>query len=95
MAEPNRHAILVALREHPRSVTELVVATGQSQSNASHHLRQLRDCGLVTYERDGRSNLYRIAHPEVAAVLDAIDRAAAAVACTAEACCAPTAEVPA
>ncbi len=46
-ADPSRLSVLVALREGPLTVGEIVEATGLSQSNASNHLGCLRDCGLV------------------------------------------------
>ena len=44
--------ILAELGE--RSVTELMEATGLGQSLVSHHLRTLRQAGLVTIRREGR-----------------------------------------
>jgi DNA-binding transcriptional regulator GbsR (MarR family) len=46
-ADPSRLALLDALRQGERTVTELVAATGLSQPNASAHLACLRECGLV------------------------------------------------
>lgn len=76
LAEPTRHTLLQHLHAGQCSVSELVEATGHSQSNISHHLRQLRDCGLVVFERDGKQNRYRLAHESVATVLTAIQGAA-------------------
>lgn len=56
-----------------RCVSELVVATGLTQSNVSGHLTCLKDCGLVVSRQDGRFVYYRLADPEVAAVLRAAD----------------------
>ena len=53
-ADPSRLAILEALRERPRTVGEVVAATGLSQPNVSNHLACLRDCGLVTSRPAGR-----------------------------------------
>lgn len=77
VADPTRHALLRELLGGDRCVGDLVAATGHSQSNVSHHLRQLRACGVVRYERSGRENRYRLGHPAVADALHAIDRAAA------------------
>jgi len=44
--DPARLNILQALRNGPMTVTEIVDATGMSQSNTSNHLRCLRECGL-------------------------------------------------
>lgn len=46
-ADPSRLAIVEALRSGSMTVTEVVAATGLTQSNTSNHLSCLRDCGLV------------------------------------------------
>jgi ArsR family transcriptional regulator, cadmium/lead-responsive transcriptional repressor len=68
-ADPSRLALLEALREGERCVSELVVATGLTQSNVSGHLACLRDCGLVLSRQEGRFVYYRLADPRVAEVL--------------------------
>ncbi len=68
-ADPSRLAILEALRESPRSVGEIVEATGLSQSNASNHLACLRDCGLVANEKRGKYVHYRLSDPRVGELL--------------------------
>lgn len=42
------------------NVSTLADALGATQSNLSHHLRILRDAGLVSDRRDGRYVLYAI-----------------------------------
>lgn len=61
LADPSRLAILEALRPGPLSVGQIVAATGQSQPNASNHLRCLSECGLVAGEARGRFVDYRLA----------------------------------
>lgn len=56
-----RYDMLVRIsRSGGMSVGELVKATGRTQPLVSHHLRILRECGLVTAERKGRKAIYRI-----------------------------------
>ena len=69
LSDPTRLAILLALLDGERRVTELVATVGSSQPNVSNHLACLRECGLVTDRPDGRQVFYRIARPEVVAVL--------------------------
>jgi DNA-binding transcriptional ArsR family regulator len=69
-ADPSRLSIVEGLRDGPRAVGELVEATGLSQSNVSNHLGCLKDCGLVTCERHGRSVVYSLSDTRVVAVLD-------------------------
>lgn len=74
-ADPTRVAILLALLDGERCVSDLVVAVGGSQSNVSGHLACLKDCGLVV-DRPGerRQVFYRLAQPEVVELLRAAER---------------------
>jgi DNA-binding transcriptional ArsR family regulator len=60
VADPARRQLLDLLRRAPRPVGELVAATGLSQPNTSHHLRILRDAGLVTSRTAGRHRVYEL-----------------------------------
>lgn len=68
-SDPSRLSILEALREGPRSVSEIVEETGLSQSNASNHLGCLLDCGLVTREQRGRYVYYSLSDGRVGELL--------------------------
>ena len=69
LADPSRLSILESLQDGPHSVSEVVEATGLSQSNVSNHLRCLADCGLVQSERDGRFVHYQLSDPRVAVLI--------------------------
>jgi DNA-binding transcriptional ArsR family regulator len=60
LADENRLAILLTLAEAPCSVVELTERLGLGQTLVSHHLKALRDCGLVTATAVGRSNVYEL-----------------------------------
>jgi ArsR family transcriptional regulator, cadmium/lead-responsive transcriptional repressor len=79
-SDPSRLAILEALRDRPLVVTEIVAATGLSQSNASNHLACLHDCELVSREQEGRYVRYRLSDARVAALLGLADELLADVA---------------
>jgi DNA-binding transcriptional ArsR family regulator len=69
-ADPSRLSVLVALRDGPLTVGEIVEATGLSQSNASNHLGCLRDCGLVVAEQEGRYVTYHLSDDRVGGLLE-------------------------
>ena len=60
LAEPRRLALLLLLADGPRTVKELQEATGLGQPLVSHHLKALREQGLVRVEPRGRSNVYEL-----------------------------------
>lgn len=59
LADTTRLAIVQRLFEHPAHVGELGRELNIEQSLLSHHLKVLRDAGLVAAERDGKAMLYR------------------------------------
>src|SRR6478752_145391 len=70
IAEPTRRRILDHVREHERSVGELVVLTGMHQPGVSRHLRVLRDAGLVDVRTEAQRRIYHL-RAEPLAELDA------------------------
>lgn len=69
LADPSRLAILEALQEGPKNVSEVVAAVGLTQPNVSMHLTCLWCCGLVEREARGRFTYYRIRSRRVARLL--------------------------
>lgn len=70
LAEPNRLRILCALGLECQPVSDVIEATGLSQTNVSFHLRALREAGLVRPERRGAYIYYCLADPGLLKVLD-------------------------
>lgn len=60
LAEPTRRQILDLLREHERSVGELVTVLALSQPGVSKHLRVLRNAGLVIVRQDAQRRVYAV-----------------------------------
>lgn len=67
--DPSRLKILEILRDGPLTVGEIVEVTELSQSNVSNHLGCLRECGLVTAEKQGRYVIYRLSDDRVEKLL--------------------------
>ncbi|MBT2381935.1 winged helix-turn-helix transcriptional regulator [Streptomyces sp. ISL-111] len=70
LAAPSRLHILARLQEGPCSVSDLAEAVEMEASACSHQLRLLRNLGLVTGERHGRSIIYALYDNHVAELLD-------------------------
>lgn len=65
LSEPTRLKLLMALEEGEKSVTELVRATGATQTNVSRQLAILTAAGLLSRRKNGLSVLYRIVDPTI------------------------------
>ena len=63
LSDPTRLAVMRMLGRAPRVVGELVAALGIEQSLLSHHLRVLREAGLVRSESEGQCRRYSIVSP--------------------------------
>lgn len=70
LAEPNRLKILCSLGLECRPVSDIIEATGLSQTNVSFHLRALREAGVVRPERRGAFIYYCLPDPELLRLLD-------------------------
>jgi len=70
LSEPSRLRILCSLGLECRPVTDIVNATGLSQTNVSFHLRILREAGLVRPERRGPFIYYCLPDPELLSLLE-------------------------
>lgn len=66
LGDPTRVEICWLLAEKERSVTELVGELKISQPLASHHLRVLKEAGLVSSKRDSYWTRYRLLPQRIA-----------------------------
>jgi ArsR family transcriptional regulator len=58
LGEPMRLRILQAVCKGPRSVNDIVAATGSTQANVSKHLALLAAGGILTRKKDGQCVYY-------------------------------------
>src|SRR5919205_334019 len=63
IADPRRRAMLVLVRDEPRSVTEIAEHFDITQQAVSQHLKVLKDAGLVAVKPEGQRRLY-VVRPE-------------------------------
>ena len=70
LADPRRLLILYTLANGPQRVTELSEVLDIPQPTTSHHLKILRQRGLVEVEREGTSAYYSLADPRIIEALD-------------------------
>jgi DNA-binding transcriptional ArsR family regulator len=77
LAEPARAKVLLALGDG-RSLAASVLAAeaGVAPATASHHLARLVDAGFLVAESRGRHRYFRLAGPEVGALIEAVARIA-------------------
>jgi len=73
LADPTRLAIVRQLSETETSACGFTMCCDVGQPTVSHHLRVLREAGIVVSERRGQSILYRLS-PEVSSRLAELAR---------------------
>lgn len=77
LAHPHRLELLEHAAQGATPVETLAERAGLSVANASQHLRQLREAGLVTAERDGKFVRYGLADDAVLALIASLHGVAA------------------
>lgn len=75
IGDPTRLRILTALESVCISVTSITEVTGLRQPSVSHHLRILRDRGLVIAERRGGFVYYCLANEGLRGALEELRQA--------------------
>ncbi len=60
LGEPNRLSIVELLRAGPQPVNDIRERLGLKQSQASQHLKVLKDVGLVAIEPRAQQRFYRL-----------------------------------
>lgn len=75
LGDPTRLQIFQTIieAEEPLHVTAICERTDLAPNLVSHHLKCLRNCLLVTAEREGRKKFYQVARPEAVQILELAD----------------------
>lgn len=61
----SRLKLIQALQPGEKSVSELLLATGLAQANASRHLQTLTHAGILSRRKEGLKVIYSIADPGI------------------------------
>lgn len=70
LGDYNRLGIVMVINKASRTVTEIINATGMSQTLVSFHLRALRKAEVVTTRREGPFIYYSLTNPSLMDSLD-------------------------
>ena len=73
LGDRTRRTIFESLAERPRAVGELADELPVSRPAVSHHLRVLKEAGLVTEHAEGTRRIYRLNREGVSALRDQLD----------------------
>ncbi|MGE4292622.1 MAG: ArsR/SmtB family transcription factor [Desulfovibrio sp.] len=76
LAHANRIELLELLAQGERDVDSLSQCSGLSVANTSHHLRLLRQCGLIRSRQEGQRVIYRLCSDEVVLLILQLHRVA-------------------
>ena len=69
LAHPHRLRIVQMLLQGRYTVGELAESCEIPSHMASEHLRLMQYCGLLSSQRDGRRNYYKIADPHLESIM--------------------------
>ncbi len=86
LSDSTRLSILEFLRDGEKTVSEIVEATQQSQSNISNHLKCLDECGLVKNRREGKNIYYSLRDEQTRKLLNTSEDVISKVYAHIEAC---------
>lgn len=74
LGDRTRLDILKVLSENKRfSVTEIYQGLGHAQNLISHHLACLKNCGLVSSEKEGKQVYYRLRNKKILKLINFTD----------------------
>jgi DNA-binding transcriptional ArsR family regulator len=74
LAEPRRRAILMLVRDEPRSVNDIAAHFEITQQAVSQHLQVLKDAGLVAVSPVGQRRLYALRTEGLESVQDLLSQ---------------------
>lgn len=74
VSDETRLKILDALKDGELYVYDIMNKVDREQSLVSHHLQEMRKCGIVLRRREGKKIKYRLANSSISELLSEIDK---------------------
>jgi DNA-binding transcriptional ArsR family regulator len=91
ICEETRFSILGILQKNNEtSVNDLVTKLKRDQPLVSHHLRALKECGIVKTRENGKMTMYSIANKDISKLISEIVKTSekmATICCETPGCC--------
>jgi DNA-binding transcriptional ArsR family regulator len=91
ICEETRFSILEILQKNSEmSVNDLVTKLKKDQPLVSHHLRALKECGIVKTRENGKMTMYSIANNDISKLISSIVKTSekmATICCEMPGCC--------
>jgi ArsR family transcriptional regulator len=72
-ANDTKLKIILALRENPLSVSEIVKKVGEEQSKISHNLKNLLQCHILNVKKSGKERIYSLNNDTVIPMLKLVE----------------------
>lgn len=72
LSDPIRLDILEFLHDGEKCVCEIIPHLKLVQPLVSRHLKILKDCGVVSYRKEGNRRLYSVTNPQIYRIIDGI-----------------------
>ena len=69
-----RMKIIEALRQGPKSVSEICKVVGEEQSKVSHNLRKLMECNFLDVKREGKKRVYSLNKDTIIPLLNLVEK---------------------
>jgi DNA-binding transcriptional ArsR family regulator len=74
LSNKTKFDIIMALKEKPLSVNEIIEKTGGEQSKISHNLKSLKTCHIVKMKKEGKKRIYRLNEKSILPILDIVKK---------------------
>lgn len=72
LSDPVRLETIEFLRNGEKCVCEIIPHVKLIQPVVSRHLKILKDCGIVSYRKEGNKRLYSITNQQIFKIIDSI-----------------------